>query len=112
LSWLYPHSVTVYAVTQASGTSNVAQKPVVAGSGTTVACDVQAKTPGDVAKDFGFDLNEPAYLYCASSDLATFVPRYRVAFGSQVFTVENVMSRNDGDADTAYGFVVLNSVTH
>jgi hypothetical protein len=112
MSWTYPNSVTVYAYAQAVDGSKVAQVPTVAASGTTVYCDVQGKKPSSVYADYGLDLKEPAFLYCALSDLATFKPSYRVVQGSNQYSVVNAIPRDDGDSDLAYGLVILEGVTY
>ncbi len=85
--WRYPHSVTVYSLSQppASG-SRVAGNPSK-GAGVSVRCDLQERTPGFMAEAYGFDLNNPAVLYCAVADAGHFSISALVDFDGVQYSV-------------------------
>jgi hypothetical protein len=110
MAWRYPHTVSVAPQTAAiDNTTKLTANPVI-GSSQDVAGDLQKLTPGRAFEDFGVQLNNPARLYVAASDLSKFPQGARVTFESILFSVEHSMKRSVGKAALDYAVVILERI--
>lgn len=111
MSWLYPHTVAVRAVTESadgSGRMGVRQK---AGSTTSVAGDFQRMSPGQSVQEFGVELEDSAKLYVATADAGSFAQGYLVEFESKSYSVVGQPQvRDDGSYVSSYCLVLLQRV--
>lgn len=109
-AWRYPHTVAVVPVTAAiDATTKLTANPVL-GSSSNVACDFQKLTPGRAFEDYGVQLENPARIMAAASDLSKFPQGARVTFETILYSVVHSMKREIGKAQMDYALVVLERI--
>lgn len=109
-AWRYPHTVSVAPMTAAiDATTKITANPGV-GSASNVACDFQKLTPGRAFEDYGVQLENPARILAAASDLSKFPQGARVTFESILYSVIHSMKREIGRPQMDYALVVLERI--
>jgi hypothetical protein len=112
MSWLFPHTVTAYAVTSTvDGTTKLEGNPVVSDSGTTVNVDFQPNAnPGRVFTDWGIDIENPAILFGPPTSLSTFAVNTRVVYDGNTYVVKGVKKWETGQSDMDYVKALLTNL--
>jgi len=112
MAWRYPNTVAVAPQTAAiDGTTKLTANPVI-GSSVNVACDFQKLTPGRAFEDFGVQLNNPARIFAAASDLTKFPQGARVTFEGILYSVVHSMKRSKGATALDYALVVIERINN
>jgi len=107
MPWRFPNTVAVAPQTAAiNATTKLTANPVI-GSSSNVACDFQKLTPGRAFEDYGVQLENPARLYAAASDLSKFPQGARVTFEGLTYGVIHSMKRETGKAAMDYTLAVM-----
>lgn len=110
MAWRYPNSLSVAPMTAAvDATTKLTANPVI-GSSATVMSDFQKLTPGRAFEDFGVQLENPARIYVAASDLSKFPQGARVTFESILYSVVHSMKRETSSPNTDYAVVVVERI--
>ena len=112
MSWTYPHTVTVKAISQTpDATTKVRGNPATAGSW-TVQCDFQRLSSSQSFAEYGVDLNNGARAFVALTDAAKFVPEYTVTRGSETFVVTGSPILRDAGGSLDGAVVLLSGLQY